>query len=47
MVAQQKQKTEKIEKETEKMKALSDAERQKEVDMIEIQKEIQVRDRIG
>ncbi len=42
LVAQQRQKTEKIEKETEKMKAISDAEREKEVDLIEVEKEIQV-----
>ncbi len=41
LVAQQKQKTEKIEKETEKIKAILDAERNKEVDLIRIHKEIQ------
>ena len=41
-MAQQRQKTEKIEKETEKIKALLDAEREKEVERIDIQKRIQV-----
>ena len=40
-MAQQKQKTEKIEKETQKIKALLDAEREKEVEKIEIAKMIQ------
>ena len=40
-MAQQKQKTEKIEKETQKIKALLDAEREKEVEKIEIAKWIQ------
>jgi hypothetical protein len=41
LVAQQQQKTERITKETEKMKAILDAEREKEVDEIEISKDIQ------
>ena len=43
LVAQQRQKTERIEKETQKIKAIADAEREKEVEMIEIEKKIQVR----
>ena len=43
LVAQQRQKTERIEKETQKIKAILDAEREKEVEMIEIEKKIQVR----
>ncbi len=41
LVAEQQQKTERIEKETQKMKAILDAERKKEVDAIEIEKDIQ------
>ncbi len=45
LVAQQRQLTETIKKETEKIKAVMDAEREKEVDLIDIQKSIQVRSR--
>ena len=42
MVAQQKQRTEKIHKETERIKAVADAERLKEIQAIDIQKKIQM-----
>jgi len=42
LVAEQKQKTDQIEKETQRLLAVADAERQKEVERIDIQKHIQV-----
>jgi len=42
LVAQQKQRTEKIHKETERIKAVADAERLKEIQAIDIQKKIQM-----
>ena len=41
LVAQQKQRTEKIHKETERIKAVADAERLKEIQAIDISKNIQ------